>query len=178
MKSKEDIFLFIAKKLEGVGQPKDDSAGSTIYGITRKYYPQSYAVLKDLMLSKAPQNEIDDAIVDTYTRIWNRCGAKLMRGNLAYFYFDYYFNSPKAAVTAIQQVIKNCCNTMINVDGILGKQTKEMIEDSFHPISAIGDICWLNFYRRQHYYTIRKKWRCGLMNRVWKLENFIYGGGQ
>ena len=174
MKDRNSVFLFIAKKLEGIGQPDDDN-NKTIYGITKKWYPKEYDILKNLLLTEELQDKIDDAIIDTYTKIWNRCGADLMIGNLAYFYFDFYFNSEKASVVAIQKLIAELYDNSIEIDGVLGNQTKGFIKE-YLVNTDIEDVFLFNFYRRQHYYTIRRKWRCGLMNRVWKLENFIYGG--
>ena len=170
MKTKTEIFMFIAKTLESIGQPAKDH-NKTIYGITKKWYPQSYAILKDLILSKTPQTEIDKAIISAYNKIWIKSNAYVISGNLAYFYFGFYFNSEEAAVIALQRLIKKLYHSDIEVDGDLGPQTKGYMKI----VTTTTDIFWFNFYRRAHYNTARRTWRNGLMNRVFALENYIYG---
>jgi len=167
----EDAFKFIAYELEGRGYSKHDAAGATIYGITKKYYPEYYSAL----LGATNKEELDKTIELVYSSIFNRTKAKYLKFPLDILYFDFAFNAGEDDAGKALQKTLNLLGAHLVVDGIVGKKTLASYEN-FKNIPEIPLI--YNAERRLFYIdNPQKEFRKGWLNRVSKLEEFVFLGG-
>ena len=165
-----EIFLFIAEKLEGIGQPKGDN-NQTIYGITQANYPKYYGNLKNALDNDEPA---DDVIMEAYNYIFTKSGSGLLEYPLNVFHFDFYFNSQKGVRTITKQIqeLLNRNGAELKVDGVLGYKTQQVL--ILNTGCILGSCILFNTLRRQYYLTHSKhQWWLGLLTRVQKLEKFI-----
>ena len=165
-----NAFLFIAKRLEGIGQPKNDN-NLTIFGITKAHYPEYYDKLRNALDNN---QSVKDVIVEAYSHIYNEAGSDRLTYPLNVFHFDFYFNSPKGVKTVTKQIQKllNRNGAELKVDRVLGPMTEQVL--ILHTGCVLGACMLFNTLRRQYYLThSRHQWWLGLMTRVQKLESFI-----
>lgn len=124
-----DISMFYekGKLINGYSNDKDDSGGETVFGLTRKNFPNlriwaSLDEQKGIVKKRGykPTDEEYDEIMRTYEREF------YMRLNIQYFQdealamqlFDFAINAGRSrAVKTLQRMMH------INVDGICGMQT-------------------------------------------------------
>jgi len=166
---RNELFRFIAYRLEGKGW--DDIP--TIYGITQKFYPQSYNRIKSLVDNGASKEMIDDAIMDAYNQIYEKSGAGKLWHPLNWVYFDFYFNAGLNAAIVLQETINDFIGyETITVDGVIGSKTLKALNE------FKGNLAFIGFYilNRIKFYmnTNNKKYINGWINRTIKLAKYIY----
>lgn len=184
----ENAFLFIAKELEGKGAPDMP----TVYGITKKFYPEYYNRLKSLIDKNAQQSLIDNSIIDIYKKLYEDYNANRFRlyTPLDIWYFDFALNAGKRrAVKCLQKSIYTALKypqfssfaiSSPVPDGVWGPQTDEVVREfcnkllDFHLTSVYISIFILQ--RRQMYLHLSPaRFRCGWINRTLKLEKYLLG---
>jgi len=160
-----ELFLFIAHKLEGIGQPEGDKAGDTIYGITKKYYPEYYNLLK--------HEPTDSNIIYVYNNLYDKFGCDNLYAPLNFYFFDTCLHTGHKTASKILQRAINRYNAKIKVDGIIGKITLKYVrtyED--YNLTAVFNAERIHFYT----HSSQRQFRCGWVNRVIKLVRFIETG--
>ena len=183
MKTKESVFMFIAKKLERIGQPEDDSAGSTIYGISKRWHPADFVKMRNAIKS---DNFVivKNAILDIYSSLYEKSIAPHFNNfyPLNFNIFDMSFNMGEDdAVWCWQKTYNEIVNPahLITIDGEYGSQTANSI--AYLQCKTKEDyVIYNNFYALERMKRYNKKSprkdRCGLVNRVIKLQEWILKG--
>jgi len=174
-KCKETIVAyleFIAYNIEKKGQPKGDSAGATIYGITKKYYPSEFGRIARAI----EQGNEYETVMEIYLGLFKKCNAGSLAFPLNIQYFDYWFHKPKLAGMSLQTVINEMIceeGQSITVDGIVGKKTIEAYNyvASYIPIQKLHRLFVLD--RIHTYMNTGSSFEKGWVNRVIRLERFI-----
>ncbi len=178
---RNEIFLFIAKKLEG----KKGTDKPTIYGITEENYPKFYYRIKTLAENNSPL--LKQAIIDAYNHIYESIHADKVPYPLNWYYFDFAFNAgEKAALKKLQKAYNVALNKSISVDGIWGPQTEKALQ-GLSKKETIAVLCEYMILRRDFYThlvslkSLDKKKReefCkyypGWINRVGKLDRKVF----
>ena len=165
---RNDLFLFIAYKLEGKGWYDEP----TVYGITKRNYPEFYNRIDSLVRNNLPKSLIDKAIIDAYGFIYKKTKADKMSFPLNFLYFDFCFNSgSKIATKLLQQTINKITFANLLVDGIIGRKTLQAIK------SFKGDkmkVLCMKYTMRRIQFVSHLEAHVGLINRISKLSNFIW----
>ena len=166
---RNDIFLFIAKKLEG----KKGADKPTIYGITEEDYPKFYHRIKTLAENNSPL--LNQAIIDAYNHIYESIHADKVPYPLNWYYFDFAFNAgEKAALKKLQKAYNVALNKSISVDGIWGPQTEKALQ-GLSKKETIAVLCEYMILRRDFYtHHPLRQYRCGWINRVNKLDKKVF----
>ena len=174
-----DLFRFIAFELEGVGEPKGDVP--TLYGITKKYYPKQYAMIKKA-IDSGDEKDLYATIISVYNYIYEHSIAKKFSDYypLNFNVFDMAFNKgTDDAVYCWQMTYNDVSGSKIAEDGIWGAETENSLD-----ILKFYDTWKLNelyAYNRQIRYmmTARKEdWIEGLVLRVIRLQKHIFEIGK
>ena len=171
-------FEFIAFNLEKIGQPEGDNP--TIYGISKKWHPKEFKEMQKAIESDNPVT-IQKTINEVYEGIYE----KSVASKFSRFYplnfnvFDMAFNfGDDDAVWCWQKTFNEIVNPIhhIEVDGIYGSETSYSI-DFLQSKNEEDYRIYNNFYAleriKRYIEKSPKKWRCGLVNRVIKLQEWI-----
>ena len=170
-----DLFRFIAFNLEKVGEPKDDLP--TIFGITKKYYPKFYDMVKKAYES-GNKSELVDTIISVYEYIYEHGISKRFAPYfpLNFNVFDMEFNKgPNDAIYCWQMTYNYFMgDNAIEEDGKWGRETESSLHILDHiDINKANDIYAYSRIERYMATTINKSWVGGLINRVIRLQKHI-----
>ena len=167
---RNDLFRFIAFKLEGEHEPKGDIVGETAYGITRMYYPDEFERIK-----KAKPEEIEDVVLSVYNELYEKSKAKYLKYPLNYYYFDFWFHKEVAAVKHLQLTVNWVKQyRLLEVDGVFGPKTLSGVEQVINTSDKIDLICnKFNNFRIGFYNMSNSRFYRGWVNRVLRLSDFV-----
>ena len=145
-----DIIEKVLEHEGGYVDDSDDLGGETNFGITKRFYP-------DVDIKNLTKEEAKDIYYQDY---WLKNKVNKMPPELKYIYFDMCINMGKrTAVKILQRASNNKNSKDIEVDGGLGTNTFEAIQD-------------LEVERVRAY---RVKYYVDLVNKKPEQEKFYFG---
>ena len=167
---RNDLFRFIAFKLEGKHEPKGDIIGETAYGITKVYYPDEFERIKN-----AKPEEREDVILAVYNELYEKSKAKYLKYPLNYYYFDFWFHKAVAAVNGLQLTVNWIKQyRLLEVDGVFGPKTLLGVEQVINTLDKIDLVCnKFNNFRIEFYNKSHSHFSRGWINRVLRLSDFV-----
>lgn len=169
-----ELFRFIAFKLEKVGEPVGDTP--TLYGITRKYYPEQYELIKKA-IERGNYSDLYNTVMSVYEYIYKNSIAIKFSDYfpLNFNVFDMAFNKgPDDAIICWQMTYNDISNNDIVESGEWDDETENTLG-----ILKVYNAWNLNDYysynRQIRYMTSTKNsnWVEGLVYRVIRLQKFI-----
>jgi len=173
--TKNEIFQFIAFRLEKRGQPKGDNP--TLYGINKRWHPKEYSEIETADATDNPLI-IQKTVFKIYNNMFENSIAKYFESYYPLWVniFDMLFNDGERNSTLCWQQTVNSINVKgynIVEDGIWGNETRN---SSFIlkkiPTDILNEI--YSYKRIQHYTSIsNSSWIKGLVNRVIRLQMYI-----
>ena len=168
------IFLYIAYKVEGQGYDPEDPAGETIYGITKKWYPEFYEKLKTA-LENNNKKELETAIFNSYSEIYKKSLSEYLPYPLNVTHFDFYFNAGDHSFEALQKLLKHFGRYLGKIDGIFGKHSKKALDiflkEDYDFNNKFFYYSLYNYFRRNFYLdNPEKRYIIGWINRVQKID--------
>jgi len=171
--TKNEIFQFIAFRLEKRGQPKGDNP--TLYGINKRWHPKEYEEIENADATDNPLI-IQDTVLKVYNDMFENSIAKYFESYYPLWVniFDTEFNKGTGdAVLCWQWTVNALAPTHLKPDGIWGKHSK----DSLYLLKTLPIRLWNETYslqRAKNYaLTSKKAWVDGLINRVIRLQEHI-----
>jgi len=166
-----DMLMYIARELEGRGYDKEDLV--TIYGITKKWYPQYYEQLKEVITD---DQKLMITLMDIYFKLYDEFKSNLLPFPLDIYHFDFSLNAnPKDATYKLQEVYKRVIGD-IEVDGIFGKETASKFNKLKGKYKMTVYLYHEYCFSRKYFYLFelhKLRYERGWMARIAKLERLL-----
>lgn len=136
-----------------------DSGGETIYGITKRDYPNDFQLIYDLYKRDLKELALDRAKRFYRKQFWNDLYQQIPDSSLAFKIFDLSVNRGKrTAIKLLQDTLFFDFGKTLGRDGIFGTQTLEIIKSV-----ANQDLLYDKYIERNEasYRKLSTFWRFG-----------------
>jgi hypothetical protein len=176
MIDKNDVFLYIAKDIEGIRTVNKGKTVTRVYGFGAKESPLEYSTLKKVIGKN--DDKQDEAILNTYNKVYKESIAEKLPRKLGYMYFMAYLIDETLAISVLHKVLIDMFKSNIIINGILDTTTKTAIDNIskiYHPMFAdISAISYM-FYIQEEYLGIRQtRTGCDYIEKIVKLGKYLF----
>ena len=158
MRKDFDLALNFIMKAEGqISSHVADPGGTTIWGISERYYPDLVRQLVELFQA-GRHEQIQRMVHEFYLHQWQVHRFYYLPFPISVLTFDFFVNTGKRAIFTLQRVLRDFSYRNICVDGIIGEQTSDAVVDSclVHSHFYVGQIYTL---QRVRYYANLGRYR-------------------
>jgi len=118
-------------------------------------------------------DEALDFVLNWYRNEYARSKANLLPYPLNYHYFDLWISNNKHAIALLQKTINKFLRKKVDTTGILDDKTLKYMQ-KLNEKDGFQLAQYFSIKRRFYYLNLKdERFRCGWINRVCKLENYI-----